>query len=325
MSALNEKVRPSQKPGETARAEGFSTGIRPKDLVFTLFGDYIRPRGGEIWTGSLIRLLKLLGVPSGQAVRSTLSRMTQRGWLQSRKVGRRSYYRLTPRGQHLLEEGARRIFLGRPEADDWDGRWRLLSYHIPDEMSPLRARLRKELGWIGFGRLDSSLYVAPYDYTHELADLFERLPVSDYIDLFTATYRGPGTNQDIVRRAWDLPGLIVAYADFLATWRPRFEADREAMAGGLGLTPEECFVRRFTLLHEYRVFPFIDPDLPKVLLPPDWNGAEARSLFQSYYDLLTEPAMAFFEAVFSTAPEEDEDDTPLAASSDLGPAHQTKT
>ncbi|MCZ7568197.1 MAG: hypothetical protein M5U01_06375 [Ardenticatenaceae bacterium] len=287
-----------------------SPSIRPKNLILTLFGDYIRPRGGEIWTGSLIRLMKLLGVPSGQAVRSTLSRTSQRGWLQSRKVGRRSFYSLTPRGQHLLDEGAQRIFLGRPEAHTWDGRWRLLSYHIPDELSPLRARLRQELGWIGFGRLDSSLYVAPYDYTHELNDLFGTLDVRDHIDLFTAEYRGPGTDQDIVRRVWDLESLNAAYADFLAAWRPRFEADQAAFADPShpGPTLEECFVRRFMLVHEYRVFPFIDPDLPVALLPADWLGTEARVFFQAYYDLLTEPALAFFDAVFTAAPPEDEDE-----------------
>lgn len=310
MRTQNGKLMVSKSSPDGQHPTATSLSIRPKDLILTLFGDYIRPRGGEIWTGSLIRLMKLLGVPSGQAVRSTLSRTSQRGWLQSRKVGRRSFYSLTPRGQRLLDEGARRIFLGRPEAQIWDGRWRLLSYHIPDELSPLRARLRQELGWIGFGRLDSSLYVAPYDYTPEVDELFEKLEVRDYVDLFTAEYRGPGTDQDIVRRAWDLEALNAAYAEFIAIWRPRFEADQAAFADPErpDPPPAECFVHRFMLVHEYRVFPFIDPDLPPELLPPDWLGTEARALFQAYYDLLTEPALAFFDAVFTAAPAEDEDE-----------------
>lgn len=275
--------------------------LGPKDLIFTLFGDYIIHRGGEIWTGSLIRLLKVLGVSSSQAVRSALSRMSQRGWLQSRRIGRRSYYSLTSKGEKLLTTGARRIFLGRQ--GPWDGRWRLLTYRIPDEHADLRTRLRRELGWIGFGRLDASFYVAPYDYSDELDELFDRLPVREYVDFFVAEYRGPGSDRDLVDRAWDLPQLNEKYRDFLAKYRSMYEDDREAFAAGDGPDPEVCFVRRFMLIHEYREFPFIDPDLPEELLPDDWLGGEARRLFNTYHELLTEPALAYFDAVFEPAPD----------------------
>jgi phenylacetic acid degradation operon negative regulatory protein len=95
-----------------------------QDMIFTLYGDYIIHRGGEARPGSLIELLSLLGL-SGQAVRSTLSRMSQKGWLTSYRTCRYSFYSLTPRSRELLEEGARRIF--QPRCDPWDGRWHLLT------------------------------------------------------------------------------------------------------------------------------------------------------------------------------------------------------
>ena len=275
--------------------------LGPKDLIFTLFGDYIIHHGGEIWTGSLIRLLQVLGVSSSQAVRSALSRMSQRGWLQSRRIGRRSYYSLTPKGEKLLTEGAQRIFLGRQ--GPWDGRWRILTYRIPDNYSDLRTRLRRELGWIGFGRLDASFYIAPYDYSDELDELFERLEVEEYVDLFVAEYRGPETDCDLVDRAWNLDELNEKYAAFIAKYRPLFESDRGAIDNGDGPAPEDYFVRRFMLIHEYREFPFIDPDLPEELLPDDWRGTEARQLFNAYHELLTEPALKYFDNVFEPAPD----------------------
>ena len=69
---------------------------RMQETIFTLYGDYIRHRGGEAWTGNLIELLGLFGV-SGQAVRSTLSRMSRKGWLEGREASRFSFYSLTPR------------------------------------------------------------------------------------------------------------------------------------------------------------------------------------------------------------------------------------
>lgn len=276
-------------------------GLGPKDLIFTLFGDYIIHRGGEIWTGSLIRLLKVLGVSSSQAVRSALSRMSQRGWLQSRRIGRRSYYSLTSKGEKLITSGAQRIFLGRQGS--WDGRWHLLTYRIPDEHADLRTRLRRELGWIGFGRLDSSLYIAPYDYTDELKELCERLPVADFVDHFEAQYLGPDSDQDLVNRAWDLDELNEQYRHFIEKYRPLYRAARDAFVSGDGPDPETCFVHRFMLIHEYREFPFIDPDLPAELLPDNWLGGDARRLFNAHHELLTEPALGYFDAVFEAAPD----------------------
>ena len=61
--------------------------------------------------------------------------------------------------------------------------------------------------------------------------------------------------------------------------------------------------RRTNLVHEYRKFLFIDPGLPKELLPPMWSGNHAALLFSQYYQFLAESASRFFENVF----EEDND------------------
>jgi hypothetical protein len=90
------------EPAETPNA-------RAQFLILTLFGDYILPRGGTIWTTSLLALLDLLGVGE-RAARSALSRMSGRGWLVARKQGRRSQYTLTAQGRTLLEQGERRLF-----------------------------------------------------------------------------------------------------------------------------------------------------------------------------------------------------------------------
>ena len=36
--------------------------IRPQSMMFTLFGDYIMHRGGEVWVGSLIRIAAQFGL-----------------------------------------------------------------------------------------------------------------------------------------------------------------------------------------------------------------------------------------------------------------------
>jgi phenylacetic acid degradation operon negative regulatory protein len=272
---------------------------RTQDMVFTLYGDYIRHRGGEAWTGSLIELLGLFGV-SGQAVRSTLSRMSQKGWLESRKIGRYSFYSQTPRFVKLLEEGAQRIF--QPRCDPWDGQWHLLIYTIPESKRHLRRRLRERLLWLGFGSLNQATWISPRDLQTEVEQVVNTLKVRPYVEFFTAEHQGFASDEEIVARCWNLEQLNDYYSDFIANYGPPFQKYQVQLRADNSLDPQECFVQRFMLIHEYRFSPYVDPNLPLELLPDDWLGERAMQLFQQYHDLLVEEAVAFVDSVFAKAP-----------------------
>jgi phenylacetic acid degradation operon negative regulatory protein len=270
-----------------------------QDMIFTLYGDYIRHQGGEAWTGSLIELLGLFGL-SGQAVRSTLSRMSQKGWLESRKVGRYSFYAQTPKLLKLLEEGAQRIF--QPRCDPWDGRWYLLTYSIPESKRHLRRRLRKRLLWLGFGTLNQATWISPRDLRVEVEQVLDALHACPYVEFFTAEHLGFSSAKEIVARCWDLKRLNDYYAAFIARYDPLFQEFQARLVAGDSLEPQECFVQRFMLIHEYRSSPYVDPNLPLELLPDDWLGERATRLFQQVHNLLVENAEAFVDSVFAKSP-----------------------
>jgi len=272
---------------------------RSQDLVFTLYGDYLRHRGGEAWTGSLLELLGHLGL-SEQAVRSTLSRMSRKGWLKGRRVGNKSYYSSTPKSIALLEEGAQRIF--QPRSDLWDGRWYLLVYSIPEKERPLRHRLRKRLTWLGFGSLSNATWISPRDRRREVEGVVNSLGIQGHVEIFTAEHLGFASDQELVERCWNLEELNRAYAAFIAQHEPGFLDYKGRVAEGDSLEPNECFVRRFMLVHEYRSFPYVDPNLPSELLPKGWLGDKATQLFQEYHRLLTAKANAFVDSVLAKVP-----------------------
>lgn len=271
-----------------------------QDMVFTLYGDYIRHRGGEAWTGSLIELLGLFGL-SGQAVRSTLSRMSQKGWLQSRRASRYSFYSLTPKFKKLLEEGAQRIF--QPRSDPWDGRWQLLTYSIPESKRHLRRRLRKRLIWLGLGSFNYATWISPRDIRVEVEQIADALNIRNYVEFFIVEHQGFSSDEEIVSRCWNLKQLNKYYAALIARYGPLFKRYKNQLKTGDGLEPQECFVQRFMLIHEYRSSPYVDPNLPLELLPDDWLGERATQLFQQYHDLLIEGAKAFVDSVFAKVPE----------------------
>ena len=271
-------------------------------MLFTLFGDYIRYAGGEIWTGSLLRLTAELGF-TGQAVRAALSRLTRQGWLLSRKVGNRSYYSLTPRAVDRLEEAGRRIYQADPMP--WDGCWRMLTYTIPESQREIRDALRKELAWTGFGALASSVWISPRDLTESALQLIDRYGIRDQVDLFTSRYLGPGRDAELIAKCWDLAALRSHYDRFLTEITPRYHDLATRAAGPAGLPDNVAFAERTRLVHEYRKFLFEDPGLPTDLLPAGWPRPAATRLFGDLYRLLAPGADRFFQTVFLPAPDVD--------------------
>lgn len=265
-----------------------------RSMIFTIYGDYIHHYGNKIWIGSLIRLLKEFG-HNEQSVRVAVSRIMKQGWLQSEKIGNKSYYFLTPRGEARIEEAAIRIFNLKPR--DWDGKWRMLMYTIPEEKRRIRDELRKELLWSGFGSFSSGCWISPNNLDKEVKLLIEKYDIQAYADFFISEYKGPQENKTLVEKGWPLQEIDAKYEEFISTYSKQYIIHKSRMDKGQ-MTDAECFVERTKLVHEYRKFLFADPGLPTELLPKGWNGNHAALLFEQYYKLLAQPASRFFEIVF---------------------------
>ncbi|MGH3586145.1 MAG: PaaX family transcriptional regulator C-terminal domain-containing protein, partial [Pseudonocardia sp.] len=92
---------------------------------------------------------------------------------------------------------------------------------------------------------------------------------------------------DMAGRAWDLTRLDRDYVALLADYRPRLAGFRDGLPG------RDALVARMQLVHDYRRFPFRDPDLPPELLPQGWSGRAAHGVFLEAHGLLRAPAEAF--------------------------------
>lgn len=269
--------------------------LRPQSTILTLYGDYIRHRGGEIGIGSLIQLLTNYGL-SEQAIRSAVSRMCRMGLLKARRAGKKSFYSLTEKGSSLLTKGAQRIF--ERKNNHWEGRWYIVTYSIPEKKREIRNRLRQELSWMGYGPLSEATWISPYDLTKEVEELVEGLQIKEYVEIFQAIHQGFTDPRRLVTRCWDLDRIHEKYVAFTAKYQPRLEEHLRRLNDGKVIEDSECFVERFMLIHEYRRFPFFDPDLPRELLPDDWLRPKAAALFREYHNLLAEKANRYFDSVF---------------------------
>lgn len=238
----------------------------------TFCGAYGRDIGGWVSVADLIRLMATHGI-DGPAVRSSVSRLKRRGLLEARRVQGVAGYSLSEAAETILAEGDRRIF-GRREANVGDG-WVLAVFSVPESQRHKRDLLRSRLAWLGFGTAAPGVWIAPAHLADEARSNLLRLDLAAYVDLFCADHLAFGDLRDAVARWWDLEALQAMYDEFLRVYEPvvaRWSPGRRGR-------DEEAFADYLRALDAWRRMPYLDPGLPRALVPDGWSGHRAAQVF----------------------------------------------
>jgi len=261
--------------------------LRGGSLIVTLFGDAILPRGGAIALGSLIALAAPFGL-NERLVRTATARLAKDGWLEGRRAGKLSEYRLSQDGRERFAEATKRIY-SEPDAD-WSGRWTLVV--LPPMAAALRKQLKGELMWRGFGELSGNVFAHPQIDSRASWARRAKGPLSHVI-VFDASLAEDDAPRRLVSLGWDLDELGARYQRFVK----RFERVRAALEAPRPQDTQACFIVRTLLIHEYRRLHLRDPLLPSRLLRADWPGARAAALCRDIYARVFAPSEVYLSQV----------------------------
>jgi phenylacetic acid degradation operon negative regulatory protein len=253
-------------------------------VLLTLLGEYVLPLGSGVWQETLINALGTMGHKT-QAARQALARSVTAGWLTTERHGRRSRVTLTGDTAAMLRSGADRIYsFGEPP--QWDGRWLLVVIRVPEHRREVRHQVRTRLAWAGFGSLGGGLWISPHvDREAEVQREADEEPVAEFLS-FRSELGALGDLDRLISQAWDLAEVADAYDEFLAEFgrlRPK--------------TPEAVFRAQTMLVHKWRKFPFLDPDLPEPVLPSRWPRERAHELFQDRHGAWHADAQEYFSSL----------------------------
>lgn len=256
--------------------------LRSAAFIVTIYGDVVLPRGGVLWTGTLIEICERVGI-NESLVRTAVSRLVAARRLSGERAGRRSYYRLDASAGQEFQRAAALLYAPDPPARGWQ------ILHAPGLPEDQARHLR-------LGQMAPGVFIRPD----------RDQPAPEGALLFPAGDPQPLAE---VARYWDLSALHRRYLDMLARFSP--------VEAATALPDEDALVIRLLLVETYRHVLLRDPRLPAGALPPDWQGAAARALFDRLYARLTPAAERHIAARFEGV------DGPLPAQTALTRARLT--
>lgn len=255
--------------------------LRGGSLIVTIFGDALLPRGGAISLGSLIDLAAPFGL-NERLVRTSASRLAKEGWIEGRRSGKLSEYRLSKNGRGLFIEATKRIY-GEPDSR-WSGRWTLIV--VPPMRTAQRKEIREELMWLGFGEISANVFAHPEFDSRASREERRTSGLLGKVLTFEALLTEDDAPHRVVELGWDLDDLSRRYQRFVA----HFSGVDAQLASRPNLDPQECFLIRTLLIHEYRRLHLRDPQLPAQLLRADWPGVQAAALCRDIYAKVFAPS-----------------------------------
>lgn len=285
-SSASDPVRDTAPaPALTRRRELGTTSAR--SLLLTVLGEFVLPTDEPVWTQVLLDVLGDLGVEH-KSGRQALARTAAEGLLQSGRAGRRVRWSLTDSGRRLLTAGADRIYSFGTSTHTWDGRWLVLLVSVPESRRQLRHRLRSRLAWAGLGTPAPGVWLSPHpEKQREVAEVVTELDLDEVSSSFVGEFGVIGRERELVSQAWQLDDVEAAYQDFITTYSAREPTE-----------PKDVMREQVHLVHAWRRFPFLDPQLPTSLLPDTWAGTKAAHLFHERHDRWSPSATKYWAGLF---------------------------
>ncbi len=269
-------------------------GGSTESLVFGFYGAIyeLGPKGFSL--GTLTAFLETFGL-SPEAVRLALSRMARKGWFETKRKGRNSFYFLTDSGWRVVR-GAESRSVFRGELPEWDGRFRLVSYEVPEERKEDRALLADTLRRAGYGKAAAALWVSAYEAPPPVRELLDGEPFRSYVTEYAAELRGDA--KAFARRIWDTDALAAMLGNAASFLEARIRSFRKAADKGKPPSDAECFRSYFEGTDAFVSAMASTPPIPGSLLPDGWPADRLGAAFREHRDLVRDGTSSFIDRVY---------------------------
>lgn len=261
-------------------------------IFLFLFNVFLGQQGiSELPVKKILRLLEPFG-KSETSIRMGLSRGVRNGLLVNFKRQGEVYYGITSKAGESFKYWWQIMKRFQDRVDlqllAWDGHWTLVNTR-QESVDDLVAELKK----LGFGSLNKTVCISPYNLTGRVWEIANNLSVTPKIYVFRSVLEKSQSSQAIIKEIWDPGQINRAYRTYIAGLDSAYHQISGDGLRGQGLP----------ILHLYgmRLFELIqvDPQLPLQLLPTNWLGIEAFKRFNEIREHLLPGATQYVSEIIN--------------------------
>ena len=184
----------------------------------------------------------------GRQARGALAKLKNMGWAEKLKKDDEPYYQITPKGERYVDD----ILKAVKVKENWDKKWRLVMFDIPESQRSVRDRLRRILNNLGLGILQASVWISTEDIKDKIDSITEKLELGSKIKYFEVS-ASPSLNLQVVEKAWNIPEISEKL--------DKFTKEAEYALKGMGKGNGDKFSAK-KLIFEYALIAKQDPKLP---------------------------------------------------------------
>jgi phenylacetic acid degradation operon negative regulatory protein len=260
---------------------------RSRTVLVTYLGAVVRRMDNWMPIAGTVDLMAQTGLDAS-SVRTAVSRLKQRGWLDPETRGGKRGYSLSNEALDALASGDEIVWHARQPALLADG-WCVVSFSVPESSRGKRDALRTHLASLGFGSVGPGVWIAPARMRAKAEHAIAELDLTQQCAVFVGDYAAGPDLATLVTSVWDLDAIHQRYADFIA--QNRKVATRITRASALD--GNDAFASYLAVIDQWRTLPFRDPGLPTSLLPRTWQAPAAGALFELLVSELEGPALSF--------------------------------
>lgn len=228
-------------------------GFKRKFLFFLSFCADIY---SEISVRGFYRKLYAPGYQA-ETVTQFLSRMSKVGEIERKVINGRVVFKITAKGEKLLDEV---IPLQKLGERTWDGWWRIVIFDIEEKDRYLRDRVREKLLDLGFGKWQESVYICPHPVQEEINEYFQEKKLYPRCICLEARKTGVEDDQLLAEEVFDLNSLVGKYGSLAEEINKT-----DKLIDKKEIKKSEAMNRLRSYMEKFETFLLTDPFLPKEL------------------------------------------------------------